>query len=120
MTRRDIVLSLIAVGAIVGAGVFAARNFGGSQYNEGLDRLSYWTCRNNECGAEFEITLAEFGDLSEANDGHVPCPDCGKLTTSRASLCPHCSEPIVLLAHGRMPDRCPHCEQLIGMGRGAP
>ncbi len=114
MTRRDIILGVIAVGAIVGAGVFAAKHLASSSNSEGLDRLSYWSCRNDECGIKFEMPLSEFGKLSEANDGHIPCPECGKLTTKRASLCPHCSEPVDMLEHERMPDRCPHCDEPIG------
>jgi len=118
MTRKDIILGAIAVCALIGAVVMAVMNSGGNEYREGLDRLSYWTCLNDECGAAFEMTLAEFEEVSAKNDGYTPCPDCGKITTRRANICPHCSEIVKLLEHERMPDRCPHCEKLIGMGRG--
>ena len=118
MTKKDVILSVIAGAALVGAGVMTVINLTGSGEPEGLDRLSYWVCRNDDCGGEFEITLAQFQQLSDENEGYVPCPKCQKRTTVRATPCANCMRIVPTLEHDRLPDRCPFCEKPIGMGRG--
>ncbi|MFI4897844.1 MAG: hypothetical protein ACIARR_08465 [Phycisphaerales bacterium JB059] len=118
MTKKDLILSGIAGAGFAGAVVMTIINLRGQGPTEGLDRLSFWVCRNVDCATEFDITLAEFQALSEANDGYVPCPECGKRTTVRANPCPSCLKNVPTLEHDRLPDRCPHCDEPIGMGRG--
>lgn len=118
MSRKDTILGVIAGGALIAAAVMTIVNLSGGGSDDGLNRASYWECRNPDCLAEFELTLAQYVKQSEAYDGDLPCPECEKMTTFRSSLCPHCAEPISLLAHGRFPDQCPECEQTIGMGFG--
>ncbi len=118
MTRKDIILSIVAGSALIAAGVITTMNLRGAANPEGLDRPSFWVCRNVDCGSEFDITLAEFQEQSAANDGYVPCPDCGKRTTVRANPCPSCLKNVPTLEHDRLPDRCPYCDEPLGMGRG--
>lgn len=105
---------IVLVAAVAGAGFFFYRSLSGPP-ESGVDmgQPTYWVCRNEACGKDFEISLSEFAK-SKDESGRVKCPACGQMKTQRANKCPSCSRNLELVGHGDLPEVCPHCKANIG------
>lgn len=110
----------IKVGVIVVALAATAfllyRNLTGkSDSGVDLSEPSYWVCRNEGCGRDFEVPLSVLAKKQKSNDtSPMTCSHCGSAKVTRANRCPSCAKNIEFVGHGELPEICPHCKTKIG------
>ena len=114
------VLTIVFVVAAFGAAVLIYFKYGKPSLNPpGSSDVDQVWLQCQKCGAEFDVTSAQYNDLREAGtaDG-VKCIKCGEPRAQLASMrCPHCKRLIV-------PPReseegayvCPHCKKPLAPG----
>ncbi len=113
MNSNSIKVGLL-VAALAGAGFLFYRNLAGpSESGVDMGQPTYWVCRNEACGKDFEISLAELAKKRDDN-GRVACTFCGQLKTTRANPCPSCSRNLEFIGHGDLPEVCPYCKANVG------
>ncbi len=82
------------------------------EHGEDLPQGTFWICKNPQCQAEFNMSLAEVLKLRGPN-GAVPCPQCQDRRTVRGHLCPSCQRTYPPVGHSGKPDKCPRCGEPI-------
>jgi len=112
------VLTIVFVVAAFGAAVLIYFKYGKPSLNPpGSSDVDQVWLQCQKCGAEFDVTSAQYNDLREAGtaDG-VKCIKCGEPRAQLASMrCPHCKRLIVRQAFGSE-YVCPHCKKPLAPG----
>lgn len=117
MRRRDAILLVTSLGAIVIAGITLATRPHAA--GEDLTRVTWWACEAPDCDqGAFSLDLASLDSMIENGRVHpetgLPaCPKCGAFSVRKAYPCPNCREPLRLIAHGQIPSSCPSCGALL-------
>ncbi len=107
MTTKNIVLIIIAIAALGGAGYMFMINSGPKgPAEESMDRPVYLVC--SQCSNEFELTMREYNKAVQ--QGGLPeCPECGSRKVKQAAKCPACDKLVLRIGHAELPPTCPHC-----------
>ena len=75
-------------------------------------------CINNECNADFELSLDEMKEQMEQMNSYnemlmdnpiFVCPECSKRSAYRAIICSQCDTMFVPIQNNDYRDRCPDC-----------
>lgn len=104
-SKIKVAVAVIALGA---AGFLAWRQFQAEATDDVRDLSSTFLCE--DCKSIFDKTQRELQALP-SQDGHPPCPTCGKTNTADVFRCPNCAKAIFPVGHGSIPPICPHCKK---------
>jgi len=116
--KKTIMLGVIVVCLVVaGAITIKARRRRGHDLSPFEKEMTWVKCRNEECGAEYQMNLKEYFEFIEENIDPrtlaapaLTCKKCGEPSVYRAEKCANCG---LVFERGSIPrdfaDRCPKC-----------
>lgn len=115
MTAKNVVLLLVAIGALVAAVVIAANHFMNQPDPEStlIADQEHWLCMNEECGRDFTLDRAQTREMLRSGRAEPACPYCGGDFVMRVFRCEHCARPVMPEGHFVQPAVCPHCGQAL-------
>ena len=116
-TKNTVLLSIIVV-CLVSAGVITCKTHGrrGPDLSVFADQTTWVLCRNENCGASWEMNLKEYHEFIQKNADPgsvlpppITCEECGEPSVYRAVKC-KCG---AIFEQGTVDadfaDRCPEC-----------
>jgi hypothetical protein len=114
VNKRNVVLIVLAAGALVTAGILVVRQLDTPRDAQDFPDGIAWVCTNPGCEHGFTVTLDAMSDFfaEHPDEDGMPCPKCGGNRTVRAIRCPRCQRyyPRELARGAGGGGACPFCE----------